>query len=170
MENPLPDVDQLAPNATPAAARTLADWERELDACMHAVYGCSLAEYRHKMFTHGTVWGFERGEQKGRAAGRRRAKGLPPAKKRGRQPEIPEHERALIIHVVETREPGQTIKEAVTDCLHYSELGRRLSRWENNLANRSDTSSVPDHVRRVVIKPADVNKALWAYYRHRPRT
>jgi hypothetical protein len=163
------DADQLAPkkaDTVSAAARTLADWERELDVCMQAVYGCSLAEYRHKVFDYAFAEGREVGDQEGRTAGRRQAKGLKmPPKKRGRQPEIPAGERALIIHVVETRKPGRSIKEAVTDCLYYSELGRRL-----HLADRSDTSSVPDHVWRVTIAPAAVNKALWAYYRHRPRT
>jgi len=168
-----PDADLLAPkkaDTAPAPARTLADWERELDACSRAVYGFSHAEFCDKLFIYASDRGYERGKREGRTEGYRAAKGLKePAKKRGRPPKIPEGVRALIIHVVETREPGQTIKKAVTDCLYYSERGRRLHHWENNLADRSDTSSVPGHVRRVTIAPAAVKQALWAYYRHRPR-
>ena len=148
-------------------ARELADRERELDACMHAVYGCSLAEYCDKAFAHGSALGFELGER----SGRRIAKGLEtPPKKRGRPLEIDGRKMVFLIELVERRKPDQTIKEAVTNFLRNLEVGSRVDRWlqENNLADPTDTSSLPDHVLRVAISPAAVTKALWAYYRHRP--
>jgi hypothetical protein len=151
--------------ATPRWARELIEREDEIEACARVLFGPSHAKYRDqikKVF----AYAFKRG----RTAGWRVAKGLKtPTKKPGRPSEI--DARALLIHVVETRKPDQTIKEAVIDFLCNMEVGRRVDRWlgENNLADPSDASSLPDHVMRVAISPAAVNKALWAYYRHRPR-
>ena len=175
-----PDADQLAPkkaDTAPVVVRTLADWERELDACMQAVYGCSLAEYGDKVSAHFFALGREQGAREGRAAGRRAAKGLKkPAKKRGRPSEIHEGERNLLIDVVKRRRPGQTIRAAASRFLQAMQAGERI-------AHRSLKSSVsralqegkridPQVIKflrqtpRGPITSAAVNKAVRAYYRH----
>jgi len=170
-----PDADQLAPkkaDTAPVVVRTLADWERELDACMQAVYGCSLAEYGDKVSAHFVALGREQGAREGGAAVRRAAKGLKkPAKKRGRPSEIHEGERNLLISVVEERKPGQTIQEAATYFLRTLEEGKRIDylslkssvSHELQEGNRIDPQVIEF---RGPITSAVVNKAVRAYYRH----
>jgi hypothetical protein len=136
----------------------LSDRERELDACSQAIYGSSHAEFCDKLFKYAFDRGYEQGWQEGRTAGRRAAKGLKtPAKKRGRQLEIDESEIPLLIDAVKKRKQrGQTIKETVNYFLHVMQAGER------RLAD-------PDRPPRKAITPASVNKAVWAFYRHRPR-
>jgi hypothetical protein len=133
---------------------------RELDASSQAIYGCSHAEHCAELFGYGFTRGREGGEREGRIAGRRVAKGLKtPAKKRGRPPEIDEQERALLINVIENRKPGQTIRAAVTLFLQMMEAGKHL------FADPTRAYSPHDHP----LHEAEINKAMWAYYRHNPR-
>jgi hypothetical protein len=171
-----PDADQLAAkkaakkaDTVSAAARELAAHERALDVHMQAVYGCSLAEYRDQMFTHGIVWGFERGEQEGRTAGRRQAKGLmTPPKKRGRPGEIDEGLRTWVIKIIEERPPGGTIEQAVTEFLTAYRLGQRLHAWEKTLDDelgRADPPlEPPDHIWCEAEAEAEAGKYCNAYY------
>jgi hypothetical protein len=153
------DAHKVPPNKIGAFARELT--ERELDACSRAVYGLSHVDFCDILFTYAFTRGLEQGERKGRTAGRRAAKGLKTsAKKRGRPSEINEGERTLLIHAVEARKPGQTIKEAVTYFLRALQKGKRY------VADRSISFKRDDHPLQEAITPAAVKKALWAYYRH----
>jgi hypothetical protein len=179
MVNSRHDADEIASEKADTAsafARNLADWERELDACMRAVYGCSLAEFCEKAVAYGREWG----QREGRTAGRRSAKGLKtPPRKRGRPSEIDEGERTLLIHGVETRKPDHTIKEAVTYFLHAMQAGERIAQHSLKASvsralqegKRIDPQVIVSSRQppRGPITLTVVNKAVRAYYRHRPR-
>ena len=149
-----------------AVERKLAKYARELDAISPLV--------RELLYMCGYLYGLEQGQKEGLTAGRRRAKGLPPAKKRGRPAETDEV-RALIFKDVEERAPGETIPEAVYDSLCAYHWGQRIHAWEKTLNDElrlADPPPMPPHHiwrKMEAITDADVSKCCRAYYRHRPR-
>jgi hypothetical protein len=94
-----------------------------LDAATRDVYGCSFEQLIDAVYGHAYDRGRRVGSQEGHTAGRRAAKGLrEPPKKRGRPIEVDQNLRPLLVHTIETRKPGDTVRDAVH---HFLEAMRR---------------------------------------------
>ena len=102
----------------------LKDQLAALDEVVREIYGCTHSEFMYKIFLDASENAFEEGWQKGRASGRRAAKGLKgEPKKRGRPPKIDSSIRTLLmVHVNQEREKGKPVKEAIAE---LSEIIRR---------------------------------------------
>jgi hypothetical protein len=147
-----------------AVERKLAKYERELAAIPPLV--------RELLHMCGYLQGYERGQKEGRTAGRRRAKGLPPAKKRGRPAETDEI-RGLLFKDVEERPPKQKIPKAVYDSLRAYHRGQHIHAWEKTLNDELRLADPPleppDHVLCEADAMAEVETGKYcnAYYRWR---
>ena len=144
---------QKSSKPTRTSTPLVSDNER-LDALMIPVYGCTLNEWSARLYEAGV----RDGKKEGYSAGRRRAKGLKPAKAHGRPFEIDKGLRALMSSEVDcARMSGTLVKQAIEDFLKKMRLGNKLVRMQ--LRENATPCELPT-----------AEKAKAAYYRDRKRT